>query len=76
LTTHAIEDEARKVLSAALEDAEELLRSHRADLDKLEQALLEHETVEKDELRALLGERPAQKLLAGERAPIAAASRL
>jgi ATP-dependent Zn protease len=62
VTTHAIEHEARKVLAAALEGASQLLVSHRADLRALEAALLERETLEKDELRALFaasGQRPS-----------------
>jgi cell division protease FtsH len=56
-TTHTIETEARRVLAAALDDAEKLLRTHRGELDKLEHALMDHETLESDELRALLGAR-------------------
>jgi cell division protease FtsH len=54
-TTHAIEDEARGVLNEALKGATRLLEERRAELEKLERTLLEQETVERDELRALFG---------------------
>jgi len=52
-TTHAIEDETRTVLAAALDEAHRLLEEHRADLDRLVEALLQEETVEGEELQAL-----------------------
>lgn len=53
-TTHAIEDEARKVLHRALDEAHELLASHRGPLNSLVDALLDRETVERDELQVVL----------------------
>ena len=57
-TIHAIERETRHILNAALEEATQLLSARRAEVDALTQALLKEETVEKDALRQLLGERP------------------
>ena len=54
-TMHAIEREARKLLGHALESATAAISQHRARLDRLVAALLEHETLERDDLDALLG---------------------
>ena len=54
-TIHIIEDETRKILGAALSGAEQILREHRAEIERLVAALLERETVEKDELGKVLG---------------------
>nr|PZN19914.1 MAG: cell division protein FtsH [Pseudomonadota bacterium] len=54
-TVHIIEDETRRILNAALQGAEQILREHRPELDRLVSALLERETVEKEELERLLG---------------------
>jgi cell division protease FtsH len=49
-TVHAIERAARKLLGAARDAAERAITGHRATLDALGAALLEHETLEKDAL--------------------------
>jgi len=54
-TVHAIEEETRGILTKAVEQAIELLAEHRERLDRLVQALLERETLEKAELIGLLG---------------------
>ena len=54
-TTHAIESETRKILGQALERAKQLIDNHRPEFQKLVDALLTAETIEKDELLALLG---------------------
>jgi cell division protease FtsH len=53
-TLHGIESEARRLLTAALDSASELLDVHRAQLSGLEQALLARETLERRDLEALL----------------------
>jgi cell division protease FtsH len=57
-TTTAIEEEARHLLRAALDEAGEILAQHRPMLDRLCAALLERESLERDELAALLGTPP------------------
>jgi cell division protease FtsH len=57
-TTAAIEEEARRILRRAVEEAASLLEARRAELDRLTAALLERESVDRDELAALLGARP------------------
>jgi cell division protease FtsH len=57
-TVHAIEQEVRRVLSRASNDAAEALRAHRSAFDRLVAELLEHETLERPALEQLLG--PAQ----------------
>jgi cell division protease FtsH len=54
-TVHIIEDETRRILASALSRAEAMLSDKRPELERLVDALLEHETVEKGELSRLLG---------------------
>jgi cell division protease FtsH len=58
-TTNAIEEEARRILRRALDEAGELLKRKRPALDRLYTALLERESLERDELDAILGAAPA-----------------
>jgi cell division protease FtsH len=53
-TVHEIEHEARRLLDSARNDARGLVVEHRHVLDRLVEALLERETLEKDDLRAVL----------------------
>jgi cell division protease FtsH len=57
-TAAAIEEEARVLLSRALEEAARLLEEHRHDLDRLSETLLEKESLERAEVDALLGAPP------------------
>jgi cell division protease FtsH len=59
-TVHLIEEEARRLLTAALAATKTLLSSHRRALDALVAGLLEHETVERDELGRYLGKTPGR----------------
>jgi len=54
-TIGVIEEEARRILGHALEVASALLTRQRAELDRLVAALLEHETLEREELATILG---------------------
>ena len=54
-TTNAIEEEARRILRRALDEAGALLERQRPALDRLYAALLERESLERDELVAILG---------------------
>jgi len=53
-TTNVIEEEARRILRRALDEAGELLKRQRPALDRLYRALLERESLERDELAAIL----------------------
>jgi cell division protease FtsH len=53
-TTTAIEEEARRLLHVALDEAGEILAWHRPVLDRLSGALLERESLDREELAALL----------------------
>jgi cell division protease FtsH len=55
LTVHAIEEETRKLLGSAFEDAKTLIRAHRGAFDDLVKLLLVQETVERSELEKTLG---------------------
>jgi cell division protease FtsH len=54
-TIHTIEEEARRILGEALERATKTIARHRPLYEKLVSTLLEHETIEKPEIEALLG---------------------
>jgi cell division protease FtsH len=54
-TVHAIEEETRRILNAAVEGAKRTIAENRGRLEKLVQALLERENIEKQELLELLG---------------------
>jgi cell division protease FtsH len=54
-TIHKIEEETRRILAQALEGSLRTLREHRQELDALGTHLVEHETLEKDELAKVLG---------------------
>jgi cell division protease FtsH len=53
-TSAAIEEEARGILSRAFDQASKLLTDHRADLDRLSAALIERESLEREELLVIL----------------------
>ena len=54
-TVHMIEQEARKILVKAREEARKAVVDHRAALDSLVAELLEHETIDRLDLARLLG---------------------
>jgi cell division protease FtsH len=54
-TAHEIEQEARRILSEAVEAAKRVIHEKRALLERLIAALLEHETLEKPDLDRVLG---------------------
>jgi cell division protease FtsH len=60
-TAGVIEEEARKVLGSALDGAAEILEKHRKVLDGLWAALLDRESLERDDLEAILGRREVPK---------------
>jgi cell division protease FtsH len=55
-TITAIEEEGRRLLGRALEEASAMLVERRESLDRLVAALLEHESLERDELAAILSD--------------------
>jgi cell division protease FtsH len=54
-TITTIEEEARSLLGRALTEATQMLQQRREELDRLVAALLEHETLERDDLDRILG---------------------
>jgi cell division protease FtsH len=54
-TAQLIDDEIKRIMTDAHEQARTVLRSHRAELDTLSERLLIKEVIEGDELRELLG---------------------
>ncbi len=69
-TVHAIESEARALLGRALAAATAAIVTHREALDRLAAALLEHETLERDQLDRLLGPRAAPRDVLPIQAPL------
>jgi cell division protease FtsH len=55
-TVRAIENEARRILNIAVDEAKERIVEHRHELDRLVDALLEQESLERDALLEILGE--------------------
>jgi ATP-dependent Zn protease len=67
-TVHLIEEEARRVLLRASEDAKKTILQYRDALDRLVAALLATESVDRTELASLLGpsaSRPAKPKVDG-----------
>ncbi|HTR78036.1 MAG TPA: ATP-dependent zinc metalloprotease FtsH [Gemmatimonadaceae bacterium] len=56
-TAAAIEEEARKILGTALDQATKLLQEHREALERLWASLLDRESLDRGELQAVLGPR-------------------
>jgi len=56
IVTDAIDAEIRDLIAVAHREAFEILNHHRSTLDALAMALLEHETLDEDQLRDILGE--------------------
>jgi cell division protease FtsH len=54
-TQEQIDDEARRIVEAAYREVIDLLGDHRAQLDSLASALLEHETLDEDDAYAAAG---------------------
>jgi cell division protease FtsH len=59
-TVHLIEEETRRLLTGALAATKSLLSSHRRALDALVAGLLDHETIENEELGRYLGKSPVR----------------
>jgi cell division protease FtsH len=56
-----IDDEIRRIIEGARQQAEDILLEHREQLTTISELLLEHETIEREEFEALLeGKHPAQ----------------
>ena len=60
-TARLIDAEVRRVLDESYVDALRLLRQQRPELDALASALLEHETLDEQEILQVTGLRPARR---------------
>ncbi|HOE89356.1 MAG TPA: ATP-dependent zinc metalloprotease FtsH [Sphaerochaeta sp.] len=54
-TARRIDEEMKKILDSAMAETRKILSEHRDQLDTLTEALVEHETLDDNEVRALLG---------------------
>jgi cell division protease FtsH len=59
-TAKLIDEEVQRILREAEERAYHLLEEHREQLDKLTEALLEREELDRDDVAKLLGPRPGR----------------
>jgi cell division protease FtsH len=66
-TAELIDSEVHRILQECYDEGVRLLRQHRAQLDALAQALLEHETLDEQEILRVTGLQAAPRL---EGAPI------
>jgi cell division protease FtsH len=55
-TARIVDEEIRRILEEQEGRAEKLLSERRADLEKIAVELLKHETLEKEDIRKLLGQ--------------------
>src|SRR6056297_2075822 len=55
-TAKIIDDEVRRLVAECLSKATEALNTHKKDLDALAHALLDHETLSKDEVEGIIGQ--------------------
>lgn len=53
-TKKGIDDEVRKILEASYNRAKALLKKHKRELDQLAKALLEHETLTREEIHLVI----------------------
>jgi len=58
-TAKIIDDEVRRLISECLNKAVDALKEHKQELDALAKALLEHETLSKDEVEEIIGKKKA-----------------
>jgi cell division protease FtsH len=71
-TSRVVDEEIERILRAQELRAETVLNEHRAGLDAVAQALLEHETIDGREIARLIDEafgRPVHELASGEEVP-------
>ncbi|GKY94800.1 hypothetical protein MPSEU_000445200 [Mayamaea pseudoterrestris] len=59
-TAEAMDDEARSIVDAAYQRTMELIRKHKADVEKVTNLLLEKETITHDDIVDIVGPRPFQ----------------
>jgi cell division protease FtsH len=74
-TQQLIDDEVRRIVDSAHEEATESLEAHRSNLDALVQALLEHETLDESEAYSAAGLPRNLEPVPEEEAPPAAGAR-
>ena len=65
-TAARIDAEVRRIVEAAYKRTKEILVEHRAELDRVAEALLSKEVLERDEFLELVGKEDAKKLAADE----------
>ena len=70
-----IDKEVRRLIDGAFDRAKAILSQHRPQLDKMAQVLIERETVDKDQLQALLDDRWEEYLVTEKAKPKARAKK-
>jgi cell division protease FtsH len=61
MTAELIDTEVQRILQEGYQDALRLIREHRDSLDALARALLEHETLDEQEIIRVTGIRPVPR---------------
>src|SRR5579859_8082209 len=61
-TAEVVDAEVERILQECYADGVRLLREHRSELDRLARALLEHETLDEQEILKVTGIRPAPRI--------------
>jgi len=54
-TAERIDDEVQRIVDQAYKETKEILKSHRAQLDALAEALMEKEVIHQEEIRTIFG---------------------
>jgi cell division protease FtsH len=73
-TAQLIDDEVRRIAEECLTEAEKLLVDHRAQLDTLAKALLEHDSLDEAEILDVTGIKPINRAATADGHVVAAAS--
>jgi cell division protease FtsH len=73
-TAQVIDDEVERILNECYADGIRLIHDHRDALDRLARALLEHETLDEQDIIRVTGITPAPRMEAPVAAPVAAAA--
>jgi cell division protease FtsH len=64
-----IDDEIRRIVEAAHQQAKEILAQHRPSLEKISTILVRRETIEREEFEALLAGRSEEEVFGPDEAP-------
>jgi cell division protease FtsH len=64
-----IDDEIRRIVEAAHQQAKDILTEHRSSLEKISEVLVKRETIEKEEFEALLSGKTEEEVFGADETP-------